>query len=342
MQGQRCRARLLVVACITLVCASYKALVDMDVTVAERRNALRIFTGLDPLDATEVLPLRPKTTTIAMLGDSTTRNQLSLLCDLILTEASEVDRLRTLKCIISGGFESGDNSSACTCRGKSWITGGNIVAAGHFYKSPMFAAAVPEALMDLRQRLGLGREEPFDVVYFGSTAMHFLTLVPARPLTLAPDHSLAPLHFEENLQRLVKEARASSRCTIFQSVNHVCHQAFRANYQKIVEAANFNKSYWKSCQAATRHFVDPELAAEACWQFQFTSQGSHVAAAIERKVVMPYVQDTSTPMHIVDRFTHTKDRCWATRPGDGRHYYPLLPFALKEFLLKASKCLSLM
>jgi len=348
MQGRRFRAWCLG-ACMTLVCCGstvYADLATVDGSDAQRRNALRIFTGLDPLNATEVLPLRPKTTTIAMLGDSTTRNQLSLLCDLLLSEASEVDRSWTLKCFLHVRIKPEQNSSACTCRGKSWITGGNIVVAGQFNtRGPMFAADFPGALMNLRQSLGLGREEPFDVVYFGSTALHFLSLVPARPLILAPDHSLAQLHFEENLQRLVKEARASSRCTIFHSVNYVCHQAFIGDYHEIVSAANFSESYWNSCQAATRRFaklVDPELAATACWQFQFTSQGSHVAAAIERKVVMPYMQNTSTPMHMVDRFTHSKARCWATQPGDGRHYLPLLPFALKELLLKASKCLSLM
>jgi len=71
-----------------------------------------------------------------------------------------------------------------------------------------------------------------------------------------------------------------------------------------------------------------------CASSTLTSAGSESIAARERKAI------AGTGAAVIDVHTYTKNQCWATPPGDGRHYPPLLHLQNAALLREVGRCLA--
>ena len=167
-----------------------------------------------------------------------------------------------------------------------------------------------------------------------SSALHYMQLLPHRTWM---NHG--NVSFEANLQQKLMIIRGSTECPIFHTINYICDKKYEGKYAEVIrDPAKFEVQNKQACSEYVRKkgiHQNPASVAEMCWQFRFTAAGSENLAIKERRVM-----ETATPplRRIVDRFNTTRGQCWATDKGDGRHYLPLMPYALKSVLSFATEC----
>jgi hypothetical protein len=308
----------------------YTDLDKMQGTMDMRHQALRLFTGLDPEDAAAVRSeTRPIVQRAAMFGDSTTRNQFQFLCDILLP----LGDARPWK---TDNHSPTPKTSKLRCKGESWISGGSLEMIGYFdMRHALPASTIPKIIKEFKADLKLS--ENFDFIYFGSSALHYLQLMPYRD----PDQdkrivngSSAVSHFSDNLRGILSHVRSATNCPIFHTVNYICEESFRGKWQSVIENPEMNR---KACHDATQPMAQPLLEEQLCRAFIFSSNGSEAVATIERQVLRNEASEFAA-LRIVDNFKRARHKCWATRKEDGRHYLPLLPFAVKSLLDQASTC----
>ena len=189
----------------------------------------------------------------------------------------------------------------------------------------------------------------WDVVYFGSTSLHMLQLLPLIKWRGWP----AARDLGRELAKAVDSIQSVGACPVFMTGHSLCSREFLKRRDESVEGdfpsadwelerlrrflgdeanawaarkaailriAAKNTSYFvKECSAITS---DQDEAA-ACSKLSFDAAGSAHAAALEQKAL----SGLSTPVCVVDAHALTRDQCWATQ-RDGVHYLPLLPSRL--------------
>ena len=172
--------------------------------------------------------------------------------------------------------------------------------------------------------------------------MHYMQLLPVHGMGVR----LSYTSFEDNLRRKVMAIRNATDYPIFHTMNYVCDERYAGKWANTIrDPAKFEAKNKIECskyaqeQGASQHPANGSAyrSVEVCWQFRFTAAGSHIVVAKEQRMM----EAASPPLRrIVDRFNTSRGQCWATDEGDGRHYLPLLPYAIKTALSFASECLS--
>ena len=199
----------------------------------------------------------------------------------------------------------------------------------------------------------------WDVVYFGSTSLHMLQLLPLIKWRGWP----AARDLGRELAKAVDSIKGVGACPVFMTGHWLCSREFlkrrdesvdgdfpsadwdllklrrflgdesngwAARKAAILRISSKNTSYFvKECAAITS---DQDEAA-ACSKLSFDAAGSAHAAALERQALakLPNVR-------VVDAHALTRDQCWATQ-RDGVHYLPLLPSRLSALTAHVVDCL---
>ena len=284
--------------------------------------------GLDGVEAT-----------IAFIGDSTHRNQLQFLCDVLGTQPRDI--------------ATGTSSTGLMCSSRG-ITAALKVFDGD--SDPWSMRSMRSVLRNLARGASVKR---WDVVYFGSTSLHMLQLLPLIKWRGWP----AARDLGRELAKAVDSVVSVGACPVFMTGHSLCSREFLRRRDESVEGdfpsetwelerlrrflddvnnpwaarkaailfmSQKNTSYYtKECASITS---DRDEAA-ACSKLSFDAAGSAHAAALERQALakLPNVR-------VVDAHALTRDQCWATQ-RDGVHYLPLLPSRLSALTAHVVDCL---
>lgn len=266
------------------------------------RSFFRIDTGLDTTSLHDVFSaekLIDREYRIHMIGDSTTRNQFLGLCSIL-----NADILPTAKnCLPSP-----------ECIGQGWGYT-RLIATGTFDASkPTVASQIPKIIVTA---LNAYRTSKFDVIYFGSTALHMLQLFPA--IDRGDAYWPKAINFREDVARMIQHVAAFTTCPVFHTVHYVCDERF---YGERVAAINKNYKHDNGHLESICRKRLPQ-AVRVCENYSMTSQGTTFAAQVERRGI----EMSNASVAVVDAFSLTYKQCWAS--SDGIHYRKLLPIKLK-------------
>jgi hypothetical protein len=311
--------------------ASAKTMYTNPKQVNRERNASWYYgpLGLDGVEAT-----------IAFIGDSTHRNQLQFLCDVLGTQPRDI--------------ATGTSSTGLACSSKG-ITAALKVFDGD--SDPWSMRSMRSVLRNLARGAAVKR---WDVVYFGSTSLHMLQLLPLIKWRGWP----AARDLGRELAKAVDSIKGVGACPVFMTGHWLCSREFlkrrdesekgefpsvdwelerlrrflgdesnawAARKAAILRIAAKNTSYYtRECSAITS---DRDEAA-ACSKLSFDAAGSAHAAALEQKAL----SSLTKPVRVVDAHALTRDQCWATQ-RDGVHYLPLLPSRLSALTAHVVDCL---
>ena len=269
---------------------------------SDMRSFFRIDTGLDtrPFDNVfKAEELSDGEYRIHMIGDSTTRNQYLGLCSIL-----NPGKLPTATNWIPSP----------ECIGEGWGYK-RLIATGTFDAGkPIMASQIPEILVTA---LKAYRTSKFDVIYFGSTALHLLQLFPA--IDRGDAYWPKAINFQEDVAQMIQYVAAFTTCPVFHTVHYVCDEHF---YGERVTAINKN---YKHDNGHLKSICKKRLpqAIGVCENYSMTSQGSTFAARVERQGI----EMSNASIAVVDAFSLTYKQCWAS--SDGIHYRKLLPIKLK-------------
>ena len=268
---------------------------------AQQKQFMRLVSGLDK----EVLSEEYR---IHMVGDSTMRNQWSALCSLL-----NVKKL----------FEPTDLAASPQCVGEGWGSQ-RLIATGTFNRlKPILASQMPGILAAATKAYNVSK---FDVIYFGSSALHFLQLLPARDL--GDSFYLNAVNFESGISEMLQVVKSFTTCPIFQTMHYVCDDLYFGTWAKA-----FKENYYGD-ENNLRNICQKRVpqSVEVCMNFSFTSKGSITVAQIERRGI----ESANTAVGVVDTYALTYKQCWAS--SDGRHYLKPLPIFLKALSEQIYAC----
>jgi len=280
--------------------------------VEYRRDRLEVFRNVswwfDHLRVIDVFKSRPSTK-IAWVGDSTQRNQMQFLCDVLGSEYNTT--LHGCNVILKGAsFHS------------------NVLIAGQEYggKSAGWKFwQVEDQLDDYFSAIS----PSWDLFYFASTFLHQMkrtaTGVSTGTFTKRDHFNLSTMVIKHS----VDAAKKRGICPVFGTVNWICDEAFTGDYHK--EARSFRHKHG-SMVNWTRSEMDAET--HSYHTLPLNSWGSDVAFEME----LDAVSTLQHPLPVVDAYHITQHQCWATTSGDGRHYIPLLPNKIAAFGDAVAQC----
>ena len=199
----------------------------------------------------------------------------------------------------------------------------------------------------------------WDVVYFGSTSLHMLQLLPLIKWRGWP----AARDLGRELAKAVDAVSTVGACPVFMTGHWLCSREFLKRRDDSVEG-DFPSADWElerlrrflgdesnawaarkaailfMSQKNTSYFARECSAItsdrdeiDACSKLSFDAAGSAHAAALERQALskLPGIR-------VVDAHALTRDQCWATQ-RDGVHYLPLLPSRLSALTAHVVDCL---
>lgn len=247
---------------------------------------------------------------IIWIGDSTTLGQMELLCDILTDRVDDPS---------SGDCEGG---------GVRVVTGENFGGAQRAWRM------APESATAYLDAAG-GAADARRIVYFGSTLLHAMQLLPSRAYGGWPE-----LNVTRGLGDVAAAVRSRRACPVFHTVNWICDAAFVDRYARVVRSAtsyaafspggrNKRSLYFESTCAAT---LGPERESfPLCARLSLTSWGSDFAASLERAALR-----AARGVPVVDAHAITRRACNATK--DGRHYTPRLPAMLAAFARAVASC----
>ena len=286
------------------------------------------------------LGLSDVTATIAFIGDSTHRNQLQFLCDVLGTQPRDI--------------ATGTSSTGLMCSSRG-ITAALKVFDGD--SDPWSMRSMRSVLRNLARGASVKR---WDVVYFGSTSLHMLQLLPLIKWRGWP----AARDLSRELAKAVDSITSAGACPVFMTGHSLCSREFLKRRDESVEGDFPSETWeldrlrrflgdesnaWAARKAAilriaakNTSYYTRECAAitsdrdeiDACSKLSFDAAGSAHAAALEQKAL----SGLSTPVRVVDAHALTREQCWATQ-RDGVHYLPLLPSRLSALTAHVVDCL---
>ena len=315
---------------VGLLHAEAKTMYRSAIQINRERNASWYYgpLGLENIEAT-----------IAFIGDSTHRNQLQFLCDVLGTQPRDI--------------ATGTSSTGLMCSGKG-VTAALKVFDGD--SDPWSMRSMRSVLRNLARGASVKR---WDVVYFGSTSLHMLQLLPLIKWRGWP----AARDLGRELAKAVDAVQSVGACPVFMTGHSLCSREFLKRRDDSVEGAfpsadwdllklrrflGDESNAWAARKAAilfmsqknTSYFARECSAitsdrdeADACSKLSFDAAGSAHAAALERQALskLPSVR-------VVDAHALTREQCWATQ-RDGVHYLPLLPSRLSALTAHVVDCL---
>ena len=178
---------------------------------------------------------------IIWIGDSTTLGQMELLCDILTDRVDDPS---------SGDCEGG---------GVRVVTGENFGGAQRAWRM------APESATAYLDAAG-GAADARRIVYFGSTLLHAMQLLPSRAYGGWPE-----LNVTRGLGDVAAAVRSRRACPVFHTVNWICDAAFVDRYARVVRSAtsyaafspggrNKRSLYFESTCAAT---LGPERGRES-------------------------------------------------------------------------------
>lgn len=186
--------------------------------------------GLRPNDSNN----ENKSLHILMLGDSTTRNQLLLLCDLLEDKPREF----TLAQRAFSGYEQR------ACKGTAYgIKNVSITWIGKTTQYPDLNHIINAMAADDKHN------NTIHVTYYASAALHILQLLPLRDFNAERAAGI----FVPSIQAALRGIREMNSCPIFMTMHYVCQERFTYQYASIANAANFIESNKEHCSAAVIH-----------------------------------------------------------------------------------------
>lgn len=277
------------------------------------RSALNLENGLVPHNVTVRL---------VWIGDSTTRNQLGFLCDVLHGVAgytkSDAGCAGSGFEIVSSGLQLGGMSPPWDMR-----TAGAVLDRLPPPRMPRGSASTISGPPD---------RPMLNATYFGSTLMHAMQLLPARPYRGRPG-----LQLSSDLSSSVAQMRARGWCPIFHTLSWVCEQKLCGAYATAraqAQADGDEAQYFLPLCRAKLKAGSRSADARLCASLSLGSNGSDVAADMERAAV----RMVAPPLALVDAHAATRNQCWATAGCDGRHYTPLLPQRVAGLLAALREC----
>ena len=200
----------------------------------------------------------------------------------------------------------------------------------------------------------------WDVVYFGSTSLHMLQLLPLIKWRGWP----AARDLGRELAKAIDAVQSVGACPVYMTGHSLCSREFLKRRDESVEGdfpsvdwelerlrrfLGDESNAWAARKAAilriaaknTSYFVKECSAItsdrdeiDACSKLSFDAAGSAHAAALEHKALA----ELGKPVRVVDAHALTRDQCWATQ-RDGVHYLPLLPSRLSALTAHVVDCL---
>lgn len=264
--------------------------------------------------------------TITWIGDSTTRNQMHFLCDVLTGDPSDGECGDQAFTLVKGA-EMGGASPPWDLRAAN--------LEKHFH------IAEPEKSRSA---------SVLSVVYFGSTLLHAMHLMPHSEWRgFEIDQTLA-----EGLPNVVAQIRAARMCPVFHTINWVCDRAYTGKYADTVSKARRDGGavFRQACEYTVSHHnwrprrdknkkplpgQQPPKPAPAevdlCVHMPLTSWGSDYGAALELAAIRAI---DGPPVETVNMHAITKHQCWATT--EGRHYDALLPQKLTLVIHAVRAC----
>jgi len=286
------------------------------ITVNEtgQRKFMRLNVGLDETSYNEVssgINRQTKEYRIHMVGDSTMRNQWLALCSLFNVPLKELE------------LRNGSTSSR-QCIGEGWGYK-RLIATGTFDRSkPIAPENFPRIISTALKAYHTSR---FDVIYFGSTALHMLQLFPT--YDIGDKYWPLAINLKREVSEMIRIVQTFTSCPIFQTMHYVCDSLFTGQWAQALRD-NYSKN-----KTELRSICRKRLPStpRVCEDFSMTSEGSTKVAQIERHGI----QTSSYPgIGVVDTYSLTYKQCWAT--NDGRHYLKLLPLCLKSLSEQVHSC----
>jgi len=266
------------------------------------RSFLRIDAGLDASPLNNIFKaeeLKDGEFRIHMMGDSTTRNQFLGLCSILNAGVLPVAQ----NCVPSPG-----------CTGHGWGYKQLVVTGTFDAGKPTLASQMPKIITTALKAYNATH---FDVIYFGSTALHMLQLFPA--IDRGDAYWPKAINFREDVSQMIKHVASFTTCPVFHTLHYVCDEHF---YGERVKAINKN---YKHDNGHLQGICKKRLprAIDVCKNYSMTSQGTTIVAQEEQQGV----KLSNTSIAVVDAFSLTYKQCWAS--SDGIHYRKLLPLKLR-------------
>jgi len=290
---------------------SFSAMISVD--EKQQKKFVRLVSGLDestPDIDLSIKKVQTEELRIHMVGDSTMRNQWSALCSLFAGSPRKLPQPTNMMPSIQ-------------CIGNGWGHK-RLIATGTFdFMKPIVASQMPEILTAATKAYNISR---FNVITFGSTALHVLQLFPYRDL----GDSFWPkaVNFEDDISQMLKTVQMFTSCPIFQTVHYICDNLFDGKWAEAIKDnySGNNSNLQSICQKRLPESID------VCTSFSFTSKGSTSVAQIERRKI----EAARPAVGIVDTYAMTYKQCWATK--DGVHYVKLIPLFLKALSDQVRAC----
>lgn len=275
-----------------------------------RRESLGSVTSMHDWNQKLLRPLREEIGSrhvrIIWIGDSTTRNLIHFICDILTGNASDTCNDQAGVFTIVKGAEFGGNSPP-------WRMDTAVMDRFH-------------AIHDSKNVRGSSTS--VDVVYFGSTLLHAMQLLPIRSWRGdGIDTSMT-----RGLENVVMQIRAARMCPVFHTINWICDRQFNSDYGAVVKNATMLRSAYFETMCAKAVHSSSATDVALCANLSLTSWGSDYGASLE----LAAIDAIGPPLNAIDMHAMTKHQCWAA--GDGRHYSPLLPQKAALLFQAVSKC----
>ena len=291
---------------------SFSGMITVNETA--QRKFMRLNVGLDETSYDEVssgIKKRADEYRIHIVGDSTMRNQWLALCSLLNVPLRELE------------VRNGSTSSR-QCIGEGWGYR-RLIATGTFDRSKPIASKNLSKI--ITNALKAYTATHFNVIYFGSTALHMLQLFP--PYDIGDKYWPLAANLKHEVSEMIRVVRTFTSCPIFQTMHYVCDGLFTGEWAQALRD-NYGENRTELNSICRKRLP---RAPKVCEDFSMTSEGSIKVAQIERHGI----ESSSYPnIGVVDTFSLTYKQCWAT--NDGRHYLKLLPLCLKSLSERVRAC----
>ncbi len=248
---------------------------------------------------------------VAVVGDSLLRQQTNLLC--LALEQRRVPGPALLK-HLSGGYRQPH-----TCAGLNITVAFAPADCGN-------TEALDGVLRAVNATSAADAPTRFDVLYYDA-GLHFLHLGRTRNMGCFVPTERNIKRMVDSLLRAARERLGAHRTVLF-TAHAVCTERWDGDYAAAIALHRRDPDALKMQCMLHVHGLAHAAAENACARATFNNDGVRYVNAL----VVNATRAAAPDVRVIDGYALTRDACWASKEGDGRHYPALLPDEVARLL----------
>lgn len=233
------------------------------------------------------------------------------------------------------------------CDSQMWAKVGDSREAKYraavLFAEPRGPVAFPDILSFVLERIGVGNMKKVSAVVTNLALLHRLHIAPYR------NSWPAAMGIILNLESALQDAlHAVQNSAIFEgpqkrphlvvnTPHYICVSRFVPPWSEALSDVSSRRSTITTCtkdledkvRNDREHSFSGAEIQDFCEKALFTNESTWQLSQRIKAWARQHPRDVT----VMDAFEITRDQCWATRLGDGRHYVPLVPVELREILV---------